>query len=38
MTDFDPPLTVAELEAASQYYGLNRSEIDEAIRLNEDEE
>ena len=37
MTDFDPPLTTADLEAASEYYALNPTEIDEAIRLNEDD-
>ncbi len=37
MSDFDPPLTAADLEAAWEYYALNRAEIDEAIWLNEDD-
>ena len=36
MTDFDPPLTPADLQAAWDHYALNRFEIEEAIRLNDD--
>jgi uncharacterized protein (DUF433 family) len=34
MEVFDPPLTLADMEAAWQYYSENRHEIDEEIRLN----
>ena len=35
--DYDPPLTQAELDAAWDYYEKHREEIDQAIRLNEED-
>lgn len=37
ISDYEPPLTQAELDAAWDYYEKNRVEIDEAIRLNEED-
>jgi uncharacterized protein (DUF433 family) len=35
-SDYEPPLSQAELDAAWDYYEKNRAEIDRAIRDNED--
>lgn len=37
LSDYHPPLTQQELAAAWQYYAAHREEIDEAIRLNEED-
>jgi uncharacterized protein (DUF433 family) len=37
LTDFEPPLTQAELDAAWDYYEKHGEEIDEAIRRNEED-
>lgn len=38
LTRYQPPMTLDELAAAWRYYERNREEIDEAIRLNADDE
>jgi uncharacterized protein (DUF433 family) len=37
LSDYEPPLTQAELDAAWDYYEKHREEIDQAIRENEDD-
>lgn len=37
LSDYEPPLTQAELDAAWEYYEKHREEIDQAIRDNEDD-
>ncbi len=37
LNDYEPPLTRAELDAAWDYYEKHREEINEAIRLNEED-
>jgi uncharacterized protein (DUF433 family) len=34
-SDFDPPLTQADLDAAWEYYAQHRQEIEEALREND---
>lgn len=36
-SDYEPPLTQAELDAAWDYYETHRAEIDQAIRDNEED-